>query len=68
MRELYGGLQRAANRFKVSIVGGETSSTPGPIAISVSVIGFVERIPRGHRAVAEDRVMTFSLPAGSEAR
>ena len=34
---------RAANRFEVRIVGGETSSTPGPIAISVSVIGFVER-------------------------
>ena len=43
VRELYRGLRRAANRFDVRIVGGETSSTPGPIAISVSVIGFVER-------------------------
>jgi thiamine-monophosphate kinase len=41
--ELYRGLRRAANRFKVRIVGGETSSTRGPIAISVSVVGFVER-------------------------
>jgi thiamine-monophosphate kinase len=40
---LYRGLHQAANRFKVSIVGGETSNTPGPIAISVSVIGFVEK-------------------------
>ena len=40
---LYRGLRRAANRFKVSIVGGETSNTQGPIAISVSVIGFVEK-------------------------
>jgi thiamine-monophosphate kinase len=40
---LYRGLRRAANRFKVSIVGGEMSSTPGPMAISVSVVGFVER-------------------------
>ncbi len=39
---MYRGLRRAANRFEVRIVGGETSSTPGPIAISVSVIGFVE--------------------------
>src|SRR4029077_9156403 len=39
----YRGLRRAANRFKVGIVGGETSNTPGPIAISVSVIGFVEK-------------------------
>lgn len=43
VRELYRGLHRAANRFGVRIVGGETSSTPGSIAISVSVIGFVER-------------------------
>ena len=40
---LYRGLRRAANRFEVSIVGGETSNTPGPIAISVSVVGFVEK-------------------------
>lgn len=42
VEDLYRGLRRAANRFEVRIVGGETSSTPGPIAISVSVIGFVE--------------------------
>ena len=30
VEELYRGLRRAAKRFKVSIVGGETSSTPGP--------------------------------------
>ena len=40
---LYKGLRRGANRFEVNIVGGETSSTPGPIAISVTVIGFVEK-------------------------
>jgi thiamine-monophosphate kinase len=43
VRGLYRGLRRAAKRFEVSIVGGETSNTPGPITISVSVIGFVER-------------------------
>ena len=43
VRGLYRGLRRGADRFGVSIVGGETSSTPGPIAISVTVIGFVER-------------------------
>ncbi len=48
VRNLYRGLRQAANRFEVRIVGGETSSTPGPIAISVSVIGFVE----GTRAVS----------------
>ncbi|PYL72745.1 MAG: thiamine-monophosphate kinase [Verrucomicrobia bacterium] len=43
VRGLYRGLRRAANRFEVSIVGGETSNTTGPIAISVTVIGFVEK-------------------------
>jgi thiamine-monophosphate kinase len=43
VKELYRGLQRAAKRFEVSIVGGETSSTPGPIVISITVVGFVER-------------------------
>ena len=43
VRELYRGLRKAADHFDVSIVGGETSSTPGPLAVSVSVIGFVER-------------------------
>jgi thiamine-monophosphate kinase len=43
VKQLYRGLRRAASRFDVRIVGGETSSTPGPIAISLSVAGFVER-------------------------
>ena len=42
VKELYRGLRRAADRFKVSIVGGETSSTRGPIVVSTSVAGFVE--------------------------
>jgi len=43
VRGLYRGLRRAARRFEVSIVGGETSNTPGPVAISVTVIGSVEK-------------------------
>jgi thiamine-monophosphate kinase len=43
VKALYRGLRRAAKQFKVSIVGGELSSTRGPAAISVSVAGFVER-------------------------
>jgi thiamine-monophosphate kinase len=49
VKELYGGLRRAAKRFKVSIVGGETSGTRGPVAISVSIVGFVERDRRVSR-------------------
>jgi thiamine-monophosphate kinase len=43
VRKLYRGLRRAADQFNVAIVGGETSATRGPAAISVSVSGFVER-------------------------
>jgi thiamine-monophosphate kinase len=47
LSELYRGLNKAAARFNVAIVGGETSETFGPVAIVVSVAGFVER----HRCV-----------------
>lgn len=40
--DLYRGLEKAARRFSVAIVGGETSRTTGPIAISVSLAGEVE--------------------------
>src|ERR1044071_3490384 len=33
----------AAAQFGVSIVGGETSDTPGPAALAVTVAGFVEK-------------------------
>jgi thiamine-monophosphate kinase len=43
IKKLYSGLKRAAACFDVAIVGGETSATGGPIVISVSVSGFIER-------------------------
>lgn len=42
--QLYQGLERAAGRFKVAIVGGETSATSGPLVISISATGFVEKV------------------------
>lgn len=43
VRGLYAGLRKAAHRFGVSIVGGETSRSPGPAFISVALTGRVER-------------------------
>ena len=43
VRGLYAGLKKAARRFVVSIVGGETSRSPGPTFISVALAGRVER-------------------------
>ena len=41
--DLYRGLEKAARGFGVAIVGGETSRTNGPRAISVSLTGCVEK-------------------------
>ncbi|MEP6709693.1 MAG: thiamine-phosphate kinase [Verrucomicrobiota bacterium] len=43
VKKIYRGLQRAADKFDVAIVGGEMSGTSGPAVISVSVTGFVEK-------------------------
>ena len=43
LRGLYAGLRKAARRFGVSIVGGETSRSPGPAFVNVALTGEVER-------------------------
>jgi len=40
---LYTGLRKAARKFGVSIVGGETSRSPGPLFLNVALTGWVER-------------------------
>jgi thiamine-monophosphate kinase len=67
--KLYRGIRRAAKQFDVSIVGGETSSSPGPIAISVSVAGFVERnrwMSRRGGEVGDDLFVTGQLGGAIE--
>jgi len=67
VERLYRGLSRAAKRFKVSIVGGEMSGTPGPVAISVSVVGFVERnrsVSRRGGKAGDDLFVTGRLGGG----
>ena len=41
--QAYRGLAKAACRFDVAIVGGETSRIEGPVALSVDITGSVER-------------------------
>jgi thiamine-monophosphate kinase len=43
VEDLYAGLSRAARRYGVAIVGGETSRSPGGIFVSVALTGEVER-------------------------
>jgi thiamine-monophosphate kinase len=40
---LYAGLRKAARKFGVSIVGGETARSPGPLFLNVALTGWVER-------------------------
>ena len=64
VKKLYQGLRRAAARFDVAIVGGETSSTSGPIAIAVSLAGYVEtkrRISRRGGKSGDDLFVTGRL-------
>ena len=64
VRQLYRGLKRAAARFNVAIVGGETSSTPGPAAIAVTIAGFVEkkrRVLRSGGKAGDDLFVTGRL-------
>ena len=42
VERLYTGLRKAADKFRVQIVGGETSATRGPAVVSVSATGVVE--------------------------
>src|SRR5207248_4411604 len=64
VNKLYRGLRKAAARFKINIVGGETSSTLGPVVISVSVVGFVEKdrwVSRRGGKVGDDLFVTGTL-------
>ncbi|HMJ06343.1 MAG TPA: thiamine-phosphate kinase [Chthoniobacterales bacterium] len=62
--ELYRGLEKAARAFKVAIVGGETSRSPGLLAISISVTGAVEKdrwISRSGGKAGDDLFVTGRL-------
>jgi thiamine-monophosphate kinase len=43
LRGVYSGLRKAAQRYDVNLVGGETSRSPGPAFISVALTGIVEK-------------------------
>jgi len=71
VRKIYRGLSRAATRFNVSIVGGETSSTRGPAVISVSVSGFVEKnrcVSRSGGKAGDDLFVTGRLGRANRGR
>jgi thiamine-monophosphate kinase len=42
LKALYAGLQKAARKYQVALVGGETSRSPGPLFLNVALTGWVE--------------------------
>ena len=50
---IYGGLNALAAQFNVAIVGGETTTNPGRILISISLVGTVRRGKQILRSGAE---------------
>ena len=64
VRDLYRGLNRAAKRFDVAIVGGETSATTGSTVVTVSMAGYVEAeylVTRAGGKMGDDLFVTGKL-------
>jgi thiamine-monophosphate kinase len=62
--KLYLGLRKAADKFGVQIVGGETSATHGPAVISVGATGVVENdrwVPRSGGRAGDELFVTGKL-------
>jgi len=43
LKAIYAGIKKCADRFGVSIVGGETARSPGPLFLSIALSGVVEK-------------------------
>ncbi|MCR8657300.1 thiamine-phosphate kinase [Paenibacillus endoradicis] len=66
---IYNGIYDCANRYKVAIVGGDTTSSPHSLIISITVIGTVERNKAILRSGAKvgDIVFVTGVPGQSAA-
>ncbi len=54
-----GGLASDGERFDVPLLGGDTTSTPGPLALSVTALGVVPRGGMIHRSGAKAGDLVF---------
>ncbi|HKP93702.1 MAG TPA: thiamine-phosphate kinase, partial [Chthoniobacterales bacterium] len=64
VKQLYRGIGKAGRAFGVAVVGGETSNIKGPIVVSVSVSGFVEKrrwVPRSGGKPGDELFVTGRL-------
>lgn len=67
LEKIYAGLARAARRFRVSIVGGETARSPGGLFLSVALTGWVKpaRFVRRGGGRAGDAIFVTGRLGGS---
>ena len=64
--DLYRGLREAAARFACPIVGGDTVGTPGPLALSVTVVG-TAACPRLRSSARPGDILAVTGPIGLSA-
>jgi len=67
---IYGGMNALATRHRVAVVGGETTSNPERLLISVAVLGTVQqgKCPRRSAAKAGDAIFVTGELGGSRSR
>jgi thiamine-monophosphate kinase len=67
LTDLYAGLNQAAARYGVNLVGGETSRSPGPVFVSVALTGKVdkERLVTRAGGIVGDRLYVTGKLGGS---
>lgn len=64
---IYAGIRKCCKRFDISLVGGETSRSPGPLFLNVALLGEVERNRCVLRSGAQpaDRIYVTGLLGGA---
>ena len=64
---LYEGLHRVAARYDITIAGGDTTATPGPAVLTLTVLGTVAEVPLARSRVEPGWAVAVSGPLGGPA-
>ncbi len=67
VEDLYEGMAACAREFGLRLVGGDTTSTPGPLTLSVVALGRCEHLPLSRSAARAGWSIAITGPLGGEA-